>query len=653
MKKSLSRRITAYFLIIMVLMIIISVTWNYLSTRRSIIEMEKRQAEGCAGAIETLLQHDGNDLDDVIDSSGHQFLWNAVANFCMGFDQDSIYIYTLDPGADKPRMLLHVTLNRDTATPVNDAKVFHPLLTSKPGEPEAVPVAGSENLWRTEWGKGLDKKAVWTALLDIPESDKPIYLGMEYSIGLENDYILHDFLSDILMPNFALGIAFFVMLRMIHKRVVLPIGLISDRMKRFARNIRVRPEPLNVHSDDEIGEIAESFETMTKDITASIDNLEKLTKERVELHVQMDVARRIQYGLVPKTTVLDGEACHVRAMTRPARAVGGDFYDCFKMDNGTVCVFMGDVSGKGITAAIFMAVIKTMLREKLMLGLSPAQALNRTNEQLIAQNPEGLFATAFIAILDPSTGALRYANAGHTWPVLLGDGPRFLKPDTGIALGLFEDADIRDETMTLSPGQGIFLYTDGLPDALNPARASFGLDRILETLKDIPEEQDPAEGILMKVSRDVDAYCEGADQFDDMALLALCLTGAPPAAVLDPLPVKLASFARIKETILARTGDTPAARRALLACDETLANIVEYSGASHLAFQCEKRGDTLEVTFSDNGTAFDPTCPSDEEKPFEMLDSGGMGLNLIMQTADSARYAREKGMNVLSLTFSL
>ena len=652
MKKSLSRRITAYFLIIMVLTLTISSVWNYFSTRRAIIDTERTQAEGCSQAVRSLVEHYGAFLDAGQDSEGYLYLRNATNNFRIGFHQDALTLYSIDAGTGDVRILLQVS-NAGAGDSASDADL-DPFVVEGFGmsEPEQALYSGADRFRRVEWRSGGGRRATWITLLTEPGAPEPLFLSMEYSVGMEDGRILSDFLADILVPSIALGAAFLVMMLMIRKRVITPIRLISDSMKRFARNSKELPEPLAIRNDDEIGEIAFSFESMTKEITSSIQNIEALTRERVALNVQMDVARRIQNGLVPEKTVLNGASFAACAMTRPAKAVGGDFYDCFRMDDGKVCVLMGDVSGKSITGAIFMAVIKTVIREKLMLGLSPAQALSRTNEELLAQNPEGLFATVFVAILDPVSGDMRYANAGHTWPVLLGEGVQVLHPETGIALGLFEDADIQDETMTLSPGQGLFLYTDGLTDALNAQRAPFGMNRLLETLRNAPPGPAPEE-LLLLVSRDVGGYCQGVEPFDDMAVLILFFTGNPCPGEAVSLPVAVSSLSTVKEAILALTGVTPQAKTALLACDETLSNIVNYSGAARLLFRCGQRGDVLRVVFEDDGVPFDPTAAAAAEKEFEQLDSGGMGLKLIRNIAASTHYARRDSMNVFTMDFSL
>ena len=666
MKKSLNRRITAYFLIIMVLTVIVSVAWNYHSTRQSILDMERGQAEGCTKAVSKLLAHHEVAWEENTASEEYIFLQKAIRNFCGAFDQKAIYIYTIESQSGSHQMLMVSKSDGESdAFPLGDADTF-PLQEPQLRKAEESLVSEDAELQRVV--RDSEKKSImWVDLYSEPGAPDPVFIAMEYDVDLENDHIIKDFLADILLPIVALGIAFLVLNLMIRRRVSTPIRLISNRMNRFAENSSELPEPLNIHCKDEIGEIASSFESMTEEITANIRNIEKLTKEREQTNVQLDVARRIQSGFVPEKTTMNDSAFCISAITRPAKAVGGDFYDCFKKDDGNVCILMGDVSGKGITGAIFMAMLKATLREKLALGLSPAKALNLTNQQLIAQNPEGLFATVFAAILNPNTGDLLYANAGHTYPVLLGSDPALLEPDSGIALGLFDDVEIIDNTMHLEPGQGLLLYTDGLTDALNAQRKPFGTKRLVETLKDISvktkqmseapkdicTDSDPSENLLQKLLDTIDTYSEGVEPFDDTAVLILFRTEAQDEDDALTLPVSLSSFAEIKEAVFAETGNTPAARKALLACDETLTNIVRYSGATELSFKCKKQGETLCVVFTDNGIAFDPATSETEKKAFEELDSGGMGLNLIRQTASRSRYERRGEKNIFALDFSI
>lgn len=652
MKKSINRRISIYFLIIMVFTAVFSAAWNYYSTRESILEREQENSAGCARAVTALLNHYGDTVEDDWSSEQYIFLWQGARNLCRGFGLEAMYVYTIDAQTDSHRLLIAMDAEEDSSMPPEQDSEGISLPEPLLNEIVFDIAAGYEHMRRVVWRDPKHHYAsMWIVRCPLRDAPYPVYLCMEYSLDRERERILRDFLEDILFPIFALFIAFLVLNLMIRRRVSEPIRLISDRMKRFAKSSSERPEPLNIHNEDEIGEIASAFETMTEEIIAQVNNIEKLTKERVETSVQLEIARRIQNGLVPEKTALTDNTFSVSALTRPAKAVGGDFYDCFRKDDGTICIVMGDVSGKGITSAIFMAMIKTIIREKLTLGLSPAEALNQTNKELIAQNPELLFVTVFAAVLDPCSGNLTYANAGHTYPVLLRSDAVFLRPDEGIALGLFDDAQILDETMKLLPGEGIFLYTDGLTDALSAQKVPFGMERLLETLRQIPHGPQAAEEVLLRVSRSVGEYCEGVEPFDDMAALALFMTEALSEDEMRRLPVSLSSFETIKEAVLEQAGDTKKAKMALLACDETLSNIVHHAGASDLSFLCRKQGDMLRVVFSDDGIAFDPMTALTEEKDFDQLDSGGMGLQLIRQTASSVRYERKDERNLLTLIF--
>ena len=654
LKKSLNRRITEYFLIILALTIAVSAVWNYYSTRQSILDMEKSQTEGCTKTVSSMLVHQGTAaLYEDHKAEPYIYIRNAIRNFCTGFGQDELYLYTVDTAAKKRNVLMAVASDEEENRFLADDKNVELLDGSLLEKAEEAVLSGQETLHREEWKTPYGRIYAWMSMFRDPDSAEPVLICMEYNIETEREHILRDFLEDILLPVATLSVAFLALMLLFRKRIAEPIRRISDRMENFARDSSKKPEPLNITSEDEIGEIASSFEKMTEDISTYVSNIEKLTQERVETDVQLDIARRIQNGLVPEKTRMDGNGFSVSAMTRPAKGVGGDFYDCFVREDDSVCIVMGDVSGKGITGAIFMAIIKTVIREKLMAGLSPAETLNQANKELTEQNPEGLFATVFAAVLNPDTGELRYANAGHTYPVMLRSADALLKPENGIALGLFDDAEVVDETMTLAPGQGVFLYTDGVTDALNPEHVPFGIQRLTDTLREQPDPRETAEETILRVSGAVGTYCEGVEPFDDMAAMVLLLTDERAGERMRPIPVALSSFEEIKKAAFAAAGSTPETRKALLACDEALANIVRYSGATELAFRCEKEGDTLCVSFADNGIPFDPTAEQAEDKEFETLDSGGMGLNLIRQTVSSARYERKDGKNVFTMRFCI
>ena len=644
--KSISLWLTLWFLAVLLLTLLVSAGWNYYSTRQAILDREETSVRYCADIIKGMIDHYGLEaLDSRTHPESAAQLRHPIREYCESFEQDLLFILAVDPETEEVTTLVSVAAGDEADAQAETRETGTPAVRIDPGSMLDRALSGGEEIFRNVYPQSI----VWYVPYRNAETAETAVIVMESPIDVETKMIVRDFLMDILVPVGTMTLGFLGLLAIVRRRIARPLKEISGSMNRFARDSRTRPEPISIRSRDEIGEIARSYEKMTEDISAYLNNIENLTRERVQAGVEMEVARRIQYGLVPERTRLDGPGFGVCAMTRPAREVGGDFYDCFRRDDGSVCAVMGDVSGKGISAAIFMAMAKTMLREKLLAGLSPAEALNQANDALCAQNPEGLFATVFIAVIRLSDRKMTYANAGHTRPVLLEKEASFLSPESGMALGLFEDAGIRDETCLLPPGGGILLYTDGVTEALNPQREFFGEERLLDTLKGMPEGTD-AEGAVLCVSRMVHAFCGGSEPFDDMAVLAL-LCGEKNPGEGRSLPVALSAFDTVKKEVIALAGDTPETRRALVACDEALANIVSYSGAESLFFSCEMQGDYLRVSFSDDGAAFDPTAARAEEKSFDRMDRGGMGLDLIRQTVTSMAYERKEGRNELTLYF--
>ena len=682
-RMSVTKRLTLSFAILLVISLSVAAGLNYYKTNNATLRRDMALAESCAYIVGHTLDECGLDtLSSGADPELYSFVRRSLRILCKSFAMDYLYVYYIDPETALRTFVFCVASDDEQDLLVQKERFLWAVSDDEPDDAEKAILAGATDLRSYALSNQYGDEMTWLMpyrgqtqepsggrfVLRASDEDPPLaIIGMDNSIAIERENIFRNFMMDVLPIFLVLLLVFLIQLIVAQKRFLQPIRSISESMNSFALDSSRRPEPLNITFRDEIGDIAASYEKMTEAISSYVANIETLTREKVETNVQLDVARHIQYGLVPETMNLNGDGFSVSALTHPARSVGGDFYDCFMRDEKTVCIVMGDVSGKGISAAIFMAMVKTMIREKLLACLSPAEALNEANDELCAQNPENLFATVFAGLLNIDTGRLHYANAGHTYPVLLKNAPSLLVPDPGIALGLFEGSGIVDASIELAPSEGILLYTDGITEAVNPQKKFFGEERLLEVLKKGPwtasaaegaskepvnAEEGSAEAAVSSVSKAVEAFIDGGDPFDDAAVLALFRTGGcKPVA--HPVPVALSSFDKIKEAVFEAAGESQETRQALLACDEALTNIVSYSGASSLSFSCIKEGDSLCVSFSDDGIPFDPTAAQPGDKDFDMLDSGGMGLSLIRQIASSLAYKREDGRNQFTLWFSL
>ena len=281
-------------------------------------------------------------------------------------------------------------------------------------------------------------------------------------------------------------------------------------------------------SNDEIGVLYRSVRQMEEDLLAYVKDLTAVTAEKERISTELDLAKRIQVSMLPCIfpPYPERKEFDLYASMDPAKEVGGDFYDFFLIDNDHLALVIADVSGKGIPAALFMVITKAMLKNSTQMGdLSPGQILEKVNRQLCENNSEEMFATAWLGILEISTGKLTCANAGHEYPALRRAGGPFelYRDKHGLALAAMPGVKYREYTLELAPGDGLFVYTDGVAEATRSDGELFGTQRMLEALNQV----DPGEAsrIPKQLRAAIDAFVEDAPQFDDITMLTLLYRG--------------------------------------------------------------------------------------------------------------------------------
>lgn len=648
MKGSLRRWLAICFAIALVISVIAASLWSWYDLRSSTLEERKERAVNCAILTGQTLQQSGYGSVPVGFGTAYAFNRDHMRRLCQVFEMEYLYVYTAAEDRQSITYLVCVASDDEAdrelqSTHPQGAVVPHDLL---PQEVQILDGTLDTALIQTDNENG--KVLTWIVPYRNDYDEVVALIGADFGFQVTQKLMFQRTLRLLIPILLSMLLAYLILMLLVTKRVAQPIRRISARMNSFVADRDKPQEPLKIQPVGEIGEIVDAFEKMRSDTNDYLARISDLTKQQLEADIQMDVARRIQQGLVPERTELNGPGWELAAVSRPTRMVGGDFYDCFERDR-TVFALVGDVSGKGVSAAMFMSSAKTLLREKLLSGLGPAAALNAANAALCAVNPEGLFATVFVCALDPLSGELRCANAGHTRPLLFGTEASLLTPDPGIALGLFEDAGIVEEQLRFEPGAGILLYTDGLTEAHSPTEGFFGEERLLALGKALPDGVSAADA-LDGVTAAVERFSAGDGQFDDQAILALRRTQNSDSNW-ELLPVALASFETVKLRVFALLGQSPAARQALLACDELLTNVVSYSGADRLRFRCRLEDGRLRADFADNGVPFDPSVTPAEPESFESMSEGGMGLGIIHQIASSMAYERREDENRLSLWF--
>ena len=381
----------------------------------------------------------------------------------------------------------------------------------------------------------------------------------------------------------------------------------------------------------------------------------QMAQERIE--GELKVAREIQHELLPKPTDASLKRPYTIACSlTPAREVGGDLYDYFVRDE-KLFFCIGDVSGKGVPAAMLMAVVHTLFRSAASHESQPVRIIQTINETSCQNNESNMFVTMFIGVLDLPTGRLRYCNAGHDKPIWVkGREPKVeeLSCEANIPIGLFDDFRFVGQETELENNAILFLYIDGLTEAMNPARKQFGLERVLKTIKG----QNSPEALLEAMTGAVKTFVEGAEQSDDLTMLAIRYEMPENAdewhrsLVMDAdlrEVSRLSAF--IKEVAAELKIEDSLAKNIRLAVEEAVVNCISYAQTETVEVDAYSNGEALRIVIRDSGAAFDPTevREADTSLSAEERPVGGLGILLVRQLMDSINYERIDGKNVLTL----
>ncbi|QTE67478.1 SpoIIE family protein phosphatase [Clostridiales bacterium] len=311
------------------------------------------------------------------------------------------------------------------------------------------------------------------------------------------------------------------------RKIVKPLNTITKRISEIGGdNLQFRMED-EYRTGDEVEVLAKSFADLSAKTMDYIDQVTTVTAEKERIGTELHVAREIQKGMLPGIFPPYPERSEfdLYAAMDPAKEVGGDFYDFFLIDHDHLAMVMADVSGKGIPAALFMMVSKTILKNNAMLGKSPAEILVSANETICSNNKMQMFVTVWMGILEISTGKITAANAGHEYPAIrrAGAGFELLKDKHGFVVGGMEGIRYKEYEIQLNPGDKLFLYTDGVPEATNAEQELFGTDRMVTALDTGADGS--ARDVLVNVRKSVDAFVQDAEQFDDLTMLCLDYKG--------------------------------------------------------------------------------------------------------------------------------
>lgn len=317
-------------------------------------------------------------------------------------------------------------------------------------------------------------------------------------------------------------VAIFLYYLFINRQVVIPIKKLNTAATELVSNMEnLDSFSMDIHTGDEIEALSMAFKQMTVELSEYIRNLSEVTAEKERIGAELKVATQIQASMLPCIfpPFPERKEFDLYATMKPAKEVGGDFYDFFLIDDDHLAMVIADVSGKGVPAALFMVIAKTLIKNQAQMGKSPKEILETVNNQLCENNDAGMFVTAWIGIYEISTHTLKAANAGHENPVLKKQGKLFelVRDKHGLVLAAMQNMKYSEYEIKLDRGDIIFVYTDGVTEATDEQGKLYGSQRMIEALNSnsCQEPQD----LLKALSCDISAFVGNAAQFDDITML--------------------------------------------------------------------------------------------------------------------------------------
>ena len=349
-------------------------------------------------------------------------------------------------------------------------------------------------------------------------------LAME---GIERELVLY-LLVIIAAISFVSTVMIIIYYFQLNRMLVKPISELNAATKGLVGNLDKKVEfDLDIHTNDEIEELAGTFKKTNADLRKYIKELSAVTAEKERIGAELNVATRIQADMLPSIfpAFPRRDEFDLFASMSPAKEVGGDFYDFYLIDDDHIALVVADVSGKGVPAALFMVIAKTLIKSRAMLGESPSQILYNVNNQLSEGNESSMFVTVWLAVIQLSTGKGLAANAGHEHPAIRRAGGKY---ELSVyrhspAVAMIEGMKFPEHEFELHPGDSLFMYTDGVAEAVDPAYEQFGTDRMLDALNKNPDASPEKQTKTLRAA--IDKFVGEAEQFDDITMLCLKYTG--------------------------------------------------------------------------------------------------------------------------------
>ncbi len=441
----------------------------------------------------------------------------------------------------------------------------------------------------------------------------------------------------------------------LNRYIINPIDKLTDIAKKITSGQDVK---IRIEKPEEFAELASTFDSMK-------NSIKTITAEQQKLNSELSIAKTIQESSLPNVfpPYPDNSDFDIFASMEPAKEVGGDFYDFYFIDNDNFMFLIADVSGKGVPAALFMMTVKTHINNLAIVGFSPKELVKVINKKICENNKQGFFVTMLICIVNVKTGKLSLINCGHNIPLIKHKNGEYeyIKLDANLPLGLFENFDYKIYETEFEEGDMLYMYTDGVTEALNDKEEMFGEERLVNCLNNI-KNTDNIKEVLLKVKSDLKNYTGTVSQSDDITMLGFHYknnqTDKNQIYYDDAKKENYTDFyKKLHKTLEPWNLSEELINKIDLCAEEIFINIALYAypeKTGKMEVYMEKSDNKITLKFVDTGFAYNPLAKPDPDitLPPEQRQAGGLGIFMVKQVTESISYERKVNKNILVMTFN-
>ena len=490
--------------------------------------------------------------------------------------------------------------------------------------------------------------------------------GMQLIVKVPEDELYYiqkrNLIFEILLPFLAAIILSILIYLVLTKNINKPIDILIDATNEIGSGNFEKQ--ISITKPKEFALLAETFNTMTKDINEYLTNIKNLTYEKMQMLSDLNVAKEIQTSSLPNVfpPFPDKMELDLYATMKTAKEVGGDFYDFYFIDICHVAFTVADVSGKGVPAALFMMKAKSILKSTALSNSVIETVMEKVNNEIFANNDKNFFVTIGLGVIDITTGEVTYINAGHNPPIIKRrDSAEYVSVPANIVVGIFDEMPFESVQFKLEPLDTLFLYTDGVTEANNSKEELYGEDRLIEVVK---KQGVNPKLIINEVNKSVSEFADGHEQTDDITMLALTYLGSENFIETIHIPADISettSFLNWIENLCDRAELDMAKKSKLMICaEEIFVNIASYAYPDDLKrkekdtvvkFRYIKPLNEIKLSFADSGVKYNPLEHEDPNvnAPLEERAEGGLGILMVKNMMDDVEYEYKNKQNVLTL----